>query len=221
MKKFLLILFLISAGYNTLQHFDNRDLRIANTSLHSSNNSYQVMFDAQDAEANEVQAISAHLTQRNSHVPGVVVSNWATTIQKSSKQYDINVNVMLQLYRVESATVHYSQEGFITVSHKNAGGLGQVMPFWYKECPHSSRSKDLNNANVNIMCSAYILRHYMDYVAKELGVTEPAQNMFLALTAYNAGPTGAKLMLRGRDITNGYAKSILTGQARTGKTWRI
>lgn len=215
-RSLFFFLFLISASFNAYQYLDNRDLRTANVGLESTVSEYKELFDSSAAEAHELEAISNHLRNKNSHVPSIVIDQWSTSIQQASQVYDISVNVLMQLYRVETATVHYTTEGFITVSHKNAGGIGQIMPFWYKDCPHSTRPRDLDNASINIMCSAYILRHYKTMVEDRFGVTVPEQNTFLALTAYNAGPIGVVLMLRGKDITNGYARNAVTG-----KVWRI
>ncbi len=162
---------------------------------------YAELFQGAQDEAHELMKISAHIKARNPHVPSVIADSWAITIQEASQFYDLNIDIMLSLYRVESATIHYSKEGFITISHKGAGGLGQIMPFWAKLCPHATRSRDLTNANVNILCSAFILRQYLN---------ENKNDIFLALTSYNAGPRGVRLMLRGRDITGGYAKAILS-----------
>lgn len=171
--------------------------------------SYEDLFQSTQDEAHELLAITQHLQRRNSHVPSVVAESWATTIQQASQIYNLNVSVMLSLYRVESATMHYSTEGFITVSHKGAGGLGQIMPFWARECPHAKSRRDLANANVNILCSAFILRHYMGEVAQTVGVTVPAQNQYLALVAYNGGMTSVRALLRGRNVTKTYARDIL------------
>lgn len=199
-KRIFIALFLLSLGFNVIQQLDIRGLRTANTELQAEVSSYKHLFDSTEMEAHELQKINTQLKKRNKHVPPIVVDRWAKSIQESSQFYDLNVDILMRLYRIESAQVHYSTEGFITVSNKNAGGLGQIMRFWYKQCPHSSRPKDLDNANVNIMCTAYILRHYLN---------ENDQNLFLALTAYNSGPNGVRLMKRGRDITDGYARKIL------------
>ncbi len=193
-------MFAISLAINLVQQEMLETLVAENTKLTTTIESYKELSDSVEMEAHEINVIGAILRSRNKHVPPIVIDQWATTIQQGSQVYDLNVNVMMSLFRVESAMVHYSPEGFITVSYKHAGGIGQIMRFWYKECPHSTRPKDLDNASINLMCSAFILRQYLD---------ENDQDIFLALTAYNSGPNGVRLMLRGRDITNGYARKIL------------
>lgn len=164
--------------------------------------SYQFQSDLHDKRALKLEhyQITQHLLERNRHIPILIAEQWASTIQRASQKYKVKVPVMLAVFKIESATIHYSREGFITTSYKGAGGLGQIMPFWYKECPHSNRPRDLDNASINIMCSAFILRHYLN---------QTDNNLELGLTAYYSGMSGVRLYKRGRDITQGYAKRVL------------
>lgn len=172
--------------------------------------SYQFQSDLHDKRALKLEhyQITQHLLERNKHVPPLVAEQWATTIQQASQKYNHKVPVMLAVFKIESAMIHYSREGFITTSEKGAGGFGQVMKFWYKLCPHSNRPRDLDNASINIMCSAFVLRRYKD---------QNNNSLELGLTAYNGGPPAVKAYLKPckkgpphcHDFTNKYAKRVL------------
>ena len=206
-KKGLIIACLLLFAVNAFQAIDRyyigQTIQEQERTIEAQSNTideYKELFQSAQDEAHELLKISEHIKARNPHVPLVVVDRWAKTIQEGAQFYNLNIAVTLSLFRLESATIHYSKEGFVIVSYAGAGGLGQIMPFWAEACPHATRPKDLDNANVNILCSAFILRQYLN---------ENNNDIFLALTAYNAGPKGVRLMLRGVDITDGYAKNIL------------
>jgi len=209
-KNYLLIVLAVSISFNIFQCAENSNLRLKLAQASTQAASYSAILDKYDAEEVQREKITATIRNRNPHIPSLIADQWAGTIQKASRVYRIDTDILLSLYQVESALVHYDARGNLTISNRGAGGLGQIMPFWAKACPHSHSESDLANGSVNIMCSAFILRRYLD---------ENSNNMFLALTAYNAGPRGVRLMEKGLDITNKYAIKILTQyHESTGRT---
>jgi len=163
--------------------------------------SQKTLLDYHDERTEKVIEIAELLKKKNRHIPSVVASNWAGSIQTASELYRIDTEVLMALYHVESRAIHYTREGFITMSLEGAGGIGQIMyDIWYKSCPHSKRRDDLRNGDTNILCSAFILRTYLD---------ENNGNLEHALTAYNGGPSAVRALIRGKDFTDGYAKQVL------------
>lgn len=200
----------LSILFNVYQAYELDNTHALLLPAQQQGDTYRDLLDAEEAEKREVMLIAFELRNRNMHVPQVVLEQWAQSIQLASMRHNIKVSVLMSLYRVESAFVHYDRTGAITVSHKGAGGIGQIMPFWYKQCPYSRTRQDLTNTHVNIMCSAYILRGYMDLVHDKYNVSVPSQNLYLALVAYNAGPSGIRALLRGKDITESYGTKVIS-----------
>jgi len=162
MKALFGLLLVMSLGLNVAQDIANHHLRMECNAQAVKVSAYSSVLDKNDAAENQRQDIAFRIIKRNPHIPQMIADQWARSVQEASNVYQINANLLLSLYQIESSMVHYDERGNLTISNRGAGGLGQIMPFWAKTCPYSNKPSDLRNGSVNIMCSAFILRHYID-----------------------------------------------------------
>lgn len=138
-----------------------------------------------------------------SHTIEGAVTRWgieqelAEQIYDSAEKYDIEPDVAYGLVFTEST---FNDRA---VSHVGARGLTQVMPRTAKWLDPSVSANDLFDRDVNLELGFRYLRQMID---KYDG------NVRNALLAYNRGPgTVDKILKRGGNPDNGYAKKVLDG----------
>jgi len=122
----------------------------------------------------------------------------AETIYDLALQEDIDPDVAFGMVRTES------EFKTSATSHVGAIGLTQLMPATARWLKKDVTVSDLRNPKTNLSIGFKYLRELID---KYDGDTE------LALLAYNRGPgTVDRVLKRGGDPDNGYAKAVISGE---------
>lgn len=127
-----------------------------------------------------------------------VTPTLAKQIHAAAVANGIDPRVAFGLVRTESGFKNSA------TSPVGAIGLTQLMPATARWMQRGVTRSDLRNPEVNLRIG---FRYLKDLIQKYDGDTE------LALTAYNRGPgTVDRVLKRGGDPDNGYAKAVLSGE---------
>lgn len=150
-------------------------------------------------ETLETAEIAKAISSWQSSLDGKSIFSFAITIQKESKQYNLDWELVLAIIKVES------EFDIRAVSCKGAIGLMQVMPGTAKWV---SGKLGLKYRGPGSLCDPdYNIKlgiHYLSMMYQKYG------NLEEALVAYNRGPTGlARYVHRGNDLSAGYLEKVM------------
>jgi soluble lytic murein transglycosylase-like protein len=121
----------------------------------------------------------------------------AEDIYDSALKHNIEPKLAYGLVKTESAFRHDA------ISHVGARGLTQVMPRTAAWLQPGTRPRDLHEPGINLSLG---FRYLNQLINKYNG------DVKLALLAYNRGPgTVDKILKRGGDPDNGYARKVMDG----------
>lgn len=159
-----------------------------------------------EAEAKTTAAVAGKSADRESYIQQKVERysdmgldrKLAESIYDLALKENIKPDVAFGLVRTESEFKTYA------TSHVGAIGLTQLMPATARWMRPGVQVSDLRNAEVNLSIG---FRYLSELIEKYDGDER------LALLAYNRGPgTVDRVLKRGGNPDNGYAKAVLTGE---------
>ncbi|HYW09118.1 MAG TPA: lytic transglycosylase domain-containing protein [Longimicrobium sp.] len=159
----------------------------------------RIASSATDAEATKSTARSSYIQQKMDRYSNFGLDRkLAESIYDLALQEDIEPEVAFGLVRTESEFKATAQ------SHVGAIGLTQLMPSTARWMRPGTEAQDLKNPEVNLQIGFRYLREL---------ITKYDGDSRLALLAYNRGPgTVDRVLKRGGDPDNGYAKAVFTGE---------
>ncbi len=131
-----------------------------------------------------VAKISEYMEQEDATIGKEKLTDVATMIYKESRRYNLDYRLILAIMKVESNFRHDA------VSSKGARGLLQVKPFHAKYIAHNlginwNGAKTLDEPDKNIKIGIHFFSKLLD----------DYDNLYMALHAYNMGPTRLKEIL--------------------------
>ena len=174
---------------------------ISLTSLNFSDEAAQYSglgFELNWQEERAVELITAHLAEKNAHIPDEELREVARTMYDAARRYDVDYRLVLAVIDAESNFRHN------VVSDAGAVGIMQVKPVVAREfsdevgipyrrdvlqCPHA-------NVRFGVYYLSWLSRHY--------------DNEYAVLYAYNVGFTRARQnMQRNSEPKTGYTRKVM------------
>jgi len=171
------------------------------TSLNFSDEAAQYSglgFELNWQEERAVELITAHLAEKNAHIPDEELREVARTMYDAARRYDVDYRLVLAVIDAESNFRHN------VVSDAGAVGIMQVKPVVAREfsdevgipyrrdvlqCPHA-------NVRFGVYYLSWLSRHY--------------DNEYAVLYAYNVGFTRARQnMQRNSEPKTGYTRKVM------------
>ncbi|HQL90457.1 MAG TPA: transglycosylase SLT domain-containing protein [Syntrophales bacterium] len=171
------------------------------TSLNFSDEAAQYSglgFELNWQEERAVEMITAHLAEKNAHIPDEELREVARTMYDAARRYDVDYRLVLAVIDAESNFRHN------VVSDAGAVGIMQVKPVVAREfsdevgipyrrdvlqCPHA-------NVRFGVYYLSWLSRHY--------------DNEYAVLYAYNVGFTRARQnMQRNSEPKTGYTRKVM------------
>ncbi|HNQ00894.1 MAG TPA: transglycosylase SLT domain-containing protein [Syntrophales bacterium] len=171
------------------------------TSLNFSDEAAQYSglgFELNWQEERAVELITAHLAEKNAHIPDGELREVARTMYDAARRYDVDYRLVLAVIDAESNFRHN------VVSDAGAVGIMQVKPVVAREfsdevgipyrrdvlqCPHA-------NVRFGVYYLSWLSRHY--------------DNEYAVLYAYNVGFTRARQnMQRNSEPKTGYTRKVM------------
>lgn len=204
MKKFfkaMVIMFVLGFLFGaTCEVLSDRIARPSGVTPNSTNNTPVL----QSKEKNLEERVAAYIRKTNSKVSKEEALEWAATYINTSKQFNIPLDVLLAKDWVES---RFNPRA---VSNKGARGIAQFTistgkKMWSDLGFEYESAASLENPKQSIIAGGYYLRILLNQFE---------QNMTLALTAYNMGPSALlDRLASGEELEYRYA-TLVYAQAR-------